>query len=505
MASPFGLLAPWEDDEEQRRRFGGGLLAQPSSPASPAGLLAMPHFSGPGASWQPSMSNPSDAFAPSRLPLSTPRSHGDTNPPVAQASQADLAADRAANAGPAPMPGDPMQLGSAAPLQQQQAKPGFFSTLGNLASSIYGQGGPGDGMINLGLAVASPGNMAVNVQKAMQMQAVNQLARQRQAQEQLKFGQQQAGLAGNLEVLKRAYPGYSDQQLMGLASNPTAVQEAMKRVNPNETFRVETDGQGRQWQINTQNGQRSLLVEGNYQTVTDPAQRAQFGVPADYKGPVQVGADGKLVMPGKAATEVNISQQSEKALDVERSKGLATRMNSIAEDSAKASEDGVFLGRMGDLLGVVQTGKQTEVLEKVRELTGLTLDPNTDNVQALKAAVNYLAPRLRVPGSGAQSDRELNNFIQSIPSLAGTPGGNKLILDTLGGIIEHRKQRADVALQWQVGDISAKEAQERINALPSPFVNLPKPAAPVAPGATPRREQDPQQQPFARPTWRRIQ
>ncbi|MDP2359059.1 MAG: hypothetical protein Q8M31_23780 [Beijerinckiaceae bacterium] len=221
MASPYGLLNTWDDEEEQRRRFSGGLLAQGGSISSPpAGLLAMPHFAGAEASWQPSISNPADAFSPSRMPLSQPRQQSESNPPVAQASAADLAASRAAESGPASMPGAPMQLPGgqpAAPMQQQQQKPegGFLDGLLSKIGSIYGQGGPGDGLINMGLAVASPGNLPQNLQRAMQMHNATQLARAKQAQEQLKFGQQQAGQASSAKLLSQRL-GISEEDAMGI-------------------------------------------------------------------------------------------------------------------------------------------------------------------------------------------------------------------------------------------------------------------------------------------------
>lgn len=180
------------------------------------------------------------------------------------------------------------------------------------------------------------------------------------------------------------------------------------------------------------------------------------------------------------ATKLTVDQRSETEEGKERGKGLAKRLNDVADDGGKASEDALVFSRFGDLLNNVQTGSKTAILEKVRQMTGgaVNLDPNTDNVQALSAAIQYMAPRLRVPGSGSQSDRELSNFLNSIPALAGTPGGNTQILETLSGIIEHRRARAGIASEWQLGDITAKEAQKQMDAVPSPFAAK-KPTTPA--------------------------
>jgi hypothetical protein len=78
-------------------------------------------------------------------------------------------------------------------------------------------------------------------------------------------------------------------------------------------------------------------------------------------------------------------------------------------------------------------------------------------------------PRMRVPGSGASSDRDMVLFQQALPELLGTPGGNELAIQTLGGLVQQRKARAEIAEAWQRGEIDAKEADQRMRGLPDPF------------------------------------
>lgn len=183
----------------------------------------------------------------------------------------------------------------------------------------------------------------------------------------------------------------------------------------------------------------------------------------------------KMIAEAKRS-QVNIDQRAENAEEMARGQGMGKRLNEIADEGGKAQEDAVMFQRFGQLLGNVETGGKTALLEGIRQMTNgtVTLDPNVDNVQALNAAVQYLAPRLRVPGTGAQSDAELRNFMNSVPTLAGQPGGNKIILDSLQGLVKYKLQRAEIAQAWQSGEISGKEATKQIQSLPSPFANLPK-------------------------------
>jgi hypothetical protein len=188
---------------------------------------------------------------------------------------------------------------------------------------------------------------------------------------------------------------------------------------------------------------------------------------------------------GGAGVNVNVENKAEGAEAAERGKGAAKRLNDIADDGAAASTDLAHVGRLRQLMTSVDPGTRTAAMEGLRKATGIALDPNASNVQAAGAIVDYLVPRMRVAGTGASSDRDMASFRAALPSLMGTPGGNAIVTDTLQGMNEYRKARADIAVEYQVGEISAKEAQKRMNALPDPFekfraASAPEPAQPAA-------------------------
>lgn len=287
-----------------------------------------------------------------------------------------------------------------------------------------------------------------------------------------------AALGVNPRVLAAATSPYASEGTRKIAQ--TIIQKQMEDAKYNAPDavagrRLDLEGKG----LTNEKTRRELMGEGA--TPLTAEERTAYGI-----GPNQSAyktRNGEIKF-GPAGTTINnnMDMKAEGAEASARGAGLGKRLNELADDGAKASEDAVLFQRFGDILGTVKTGKSTETLEKIRQATGLALDPNTDNVQALNALIQYIGPRLRVPGSGAQSDRELGNFLASIPSLAGTPEGNQKILETMSGIVEHRRQRSAIASEWQLGEISAKDAQKRIDSLPSPFAKREdsKPAAPAA-------------------------
>lgn len=175
---------------------------------------------------------------------------------------------------------------------------------------------------------------------------------------------------------------------------------------------------------------------------------------------------------GSSQFNVNTDLKAESAESKGRGEGLAKRLNSIAEDGVEAGKDMQTLQRLSQLTSNIDPGTKTALLEQVRDLTGIALDPNTDNVQAFKAAASYLAPRMRVPGSGASSDRDVSLFMKALPSLLGTPEGNQTVIETLGGMAQQRQRRAEIAAQWQRGEINAADADRAMSALPDPFADF---------------------------------
>jgi hypothetical protein len=206
-----GLLSDFAPTEDDQRKPQGllALLAQGGQGAGPLDNMgAIPGSSPIASGFAPAASVPTPAARPSRydLPdnispayLNTTRLEGEPNP--------DAPAAGAVPAGPAsftPPQGAPKQDG-----------PGIFDKIGNALGGIYGQGGPGDGLINIGLALASPGNWAENLMKVNQMSAAGDLRKSQLLAAQQK--QQREAIALRAESADRAGSHEGDQPERGLA------------------------------------------------------------------------------------------------------------------------------------------------------------------------------------------------------------------------------------------------------------------------------------------------
>jgi hypothetical protein len=190
--------------------------------------------------------------------------------------------------------------------------------------------------------------------------------------------------------------------------------------------------------------------------------------------------DAAIAAEGRGATADPYSTTTAQA--------IAKRHSDIAEAGDQAAGLTANLDRLEALSADVPQGalaqRKLQIARYAQDLglsdvaSGLT-GGKLDEATAFNAIVNRMAPALRTPGSGAQSDRDLKNFLDSLPSLTNTPGGNKLVIETLRGAADRQQKAAAIARQAQAGTLDKFEADRQIAALPSPFAKFTKAEPPA--------------------------
>jgi hypothetical protein len=178
-----------------------------------------------------------------------------------------------------------------------------------------------------------------------------------------------------------------------------------------------------------------------------------------------------LKRAGAIQNQVVIDQKGETAFNTEAGKVQAKRFDEIAGEGPKAKQmvsDVETLRMLGDQ---IRTGKMAEVKAAIgpyADAVGAKID-GLNEIQAFEAVVNRVAPNMRVPGSGAQSDYELRNFLKSMPTLGNTPEGNALIAKTMEGVYQNKISAAEIASRALNGDIKRPEAEKMLRELPDPM------------------------------------
>lgn len=137
------------------------------------------------------------------------------------------------------------------------------------------------------------------------------------------------------------------------------------------------------------------------------------------------------------------------------------------------------LRTLGTLAGQINTGKWTQlqtVFGPWLEAMGVEVE-GLGETQAWEALVSRIAPTLRVPGSGATSDFEMQRFLMSLPALVNDPEGNKIIQDTMEAIAQYQVQAGEIAtgaLLYSLGEdtpgaISPDQAYKQLAELGDPL------------------------------------
>jgi hypothetical protein len=156
-------------------------------------------------------------------------------------------------------------------------------------------------------------------------------------------------------------------------------------------------------------------------------------------------------------TTVNVNSKQETEESKAIGKALGQQYVEIQDAGVKATGKVNKLDRLSGLLEGVQTGKLTPKLTdfaSYADAFGIKLDPKLDAKQAAQSLIGELVLQARNPSGGAgmpgamsDADRE---FLKSInPSLATTPGGNKMIIDTLRKLAERDQLVAKKAREYR--------------------------------------------------------
>ncbi len=188
-------------------------------------------------------------------------------------------------------------------------------------------------------------------------------------------------------------------------------------------------------------------------------------------------------------------EQASLAENEARNKETVAHFGELAKDLPAADQLAQGVDQLEGLLQGVDTGSEAAVRAWVAENTGLQLGEGTGKLQAISSLVDYMAPRMRVSGSGSSSDRDVAMFRSSLPSLIRSPEGNKLIIDTMRSMAEHRIAVAQISEDYLTGAIEKDDALAKMRDLPDPMADFKKAAPPVAPAVSAPAIQTPSEQP----------
>lgn len=172
--------------------------------------------------------------------------------------------------------------------------------------------------------------------------------------------------------------------------------------------------------------------------------------------------------------DINTAETADTAEAKARGGAKVKFYETLASDLPAADSLAQSVGRLDQLLSDVTPGTEAALTDWVRGATGIELTEDAGKLQAVQSLIDFLTPRMRVPGSGATSDMEMRTFRNSLPGLMGTAEGNRIITETLQGAAQRRVDLALIGQDYLNGTITADEATARMRALPDPLASFKK-------------------------------
>lgn len=221
-----------------------------------------------------------------------------------------------------------------------------------------------------------------------------------------------------------------------------------------------------------QNGNMEQVYGGKPKAshVLTPDEKVKLGLPPD--GNFQSDEEGKISQIGGNGTTVNIDQKSEGAFDKKLAENQATMLTDMAKNGLDAKADLGVVGELGNLLAHQPGGMMTGISGWLAQ-KGIGGEGMGD-LQAADALINKLIPSQRQAGSGSMSDRDVEMFRASLPSLWKTPEGNQKVLQVMQSLAQYRIAQGEIATKAMNGEVTRQEASKMLGELPNPLAGFDK-------------------------------
>lgn len=236
-----------------------------------------------------------------------------------------------------------------------------------------------------------------------------------------------------------------DKRLEGMYAGLTAAQAQLAKDRDRALKLRESDAERKAHLIEAQ----AEFAEGKDHSFGQAARIARrYGV---------LTADVMQAMkdPNRPGVEVTMRQEGAEAQTV--GKGFGEQYLKLQEGAVSANAKLSKLARMEALLEGVHTGKLIPTITEIQSLAqtfGVTIDPTLPAKQALTALGREVALELRntgegsgMPGQLSDADREF--LVGMTPSLAQTPEGNRLIIETHRKLLQRQQTVAKMARDYR--------------------------------------------------------
>jgi hypothetical protein len=267
--------------------------------------------------------------------------------------------------------------------------------------------------------------------------------------------------------------GPTVQQLLQAAQNPwlndsqkSIINMLLEKQMTPKQYDFITGRDGSIFRADPTEGKIDQVYGGKPDLPTD-VQEYEYARNQGYGGTF---AEFQVEQKKAGASQVNIDQKAEGAFDKKLAEKDAETYSTMSTEGMNAKAD---LGIIGELDALLQgQGGTLTGLKGWAASKGLDVGEATDDLQAANALIKKLVPTQRQPGSGSMSDRDVELFTQSLPSLWNQPGGNQKILGVMKGLAQYKQEQGRISDAVLTGEMTRQEARKQLQALPNPLAEF---------------------------------
>jgi hypothetical protein len=187
---------------------------------------------------------------------------------------------------------------------------------------------------------------------------------------------------------------------------------------------------------------------GGARPLTDPAERAQWGIPATDTRPYAIEAGKPPQVVGGGGVTVNNDLGGADKFEEAFAKGDAATIETVNNAGLAAQRNLGRIDQLESILSSTPTGMGASLAQTAGEW-GVPTE-GLSEIQAAEALINSLVPEQRQPGSGPMSDADLALFKKSLPRIINQPGGNQIIIDTMRAIAQYDAEGAAIVQRMRL-------------------------------------------------------
>jgi hypothetical protein len=281
---------------------------------------------------------------------------------------------------------------------------------------------------------------------------------------------QQAGLQGTMQMAQQRgaqeQAAAQQQRILGIIQSAGSPQAAIAAGAPPELVKqfYEARNLGRD-KVTFQDvgGEKVAVTEyGDRPAGVAPLQKTgnPFSdlVVRDQNGNIVPNAPLASTKAGIARAgkpEITVDARNYNTQESEQSKVYGKQLGEIRGTITQAGIDApkriAQIDRMDELLKGIDGGRfapaGAEVASAANSL-GIKLDPKLGNKQAAEALAIEMALKMRQPGSGPMTDKDFDNFLKTVPSLAKTSEGRAQISQTMRAALQRDVEAAKFSREY---------------------------------------------------------